>query len=329
MSTSRMDPACAGTPSARSLAGAGPASTPDETVDCAVVVVTYNSADHITVLLDSLPAAAGDLHIRCVIVDNGSRDRTVDLLNRRGDVTLIETGRNLGYAGGINVARANCGPCSSILILNPDLELEPNAIVHLHETLDSPGVGAAVPMLFNEDGSRFFTLRREPSPTRALGDALFGGRFIARPGWLSETIYEDSAYRRPTDVAWAGGAALLISSDCDSAVGDWDSERFFLYSEETDFFRRVRRRGYRVRSAPGAHARHVGGASGTAPALNALLAANRIRYYEKYHGGAMSSLFRAAVLIHYLLRARSPQEREALKAVCRRARWSRLPRAQA
>ncbi|MFZ0092094.1 MAG: hypothetical protein WAL63_21525, partial [Solirubrobacteraceae bacterium] len=172
-------------------------------------------------------------------------------------------------------------------------------------------------------------LRREPSPTRALGDALFGRRFPGRPGWLSEMIYEDGAYRCPTDVAWAGGAVLLISSDCDSTVGDWDSERFFLYSEETDFFRRARRCGYKVRSVPGAYARHVGGGSGTSPALAALLAVNRIRYYQKYHGRAMSSLFRAAVLIHYLLRSRSTPEREALRAVFRRSRWSWLPQAEA
>jgi GT2 family glycosyltransferase len=328
MSTSTSHPASVRTPSAGSTADAGLAATPGATVDCAVVVVTYNSADHILALLESLPAAAGDLQIRCVVVDNGSLDGTVELLRTRRDVTLIETGRNLGYAGGINVARAICRPCASILILNPDLELERDAIVHLYGALDTPRVGVAVPMLRNEDGSRFFTLRREPTPTRALGDALFGARFPGRPGWMTETIYQDGAYIRPTDVAWAGGASLLISSDCDMAVGDWDSERFFLYSEETDFFRRARRSGYRVRSVPTAHVCHAGGGSGTAPALAALLAVNRIRYYEKYHGPVSSSLFRAAVVIHHLLRSSSTRERGALKAVCRRSRWSRLPRAE-
>lgn len=328
MSTSTVGPASVRTPSTVLTADASPAATHDQTVDCTVVVVTYNSADHVSALLDSLPDAAGDLQIRVVVVDNGSRDGTVELLRARRDATLIETGRNLGYAGGINVARAACGPCSSILILNPDLELEPGAIVHLYEALDSPGVGAAVPMLLNEDGSRFFTLRREPSPGRALGDALFGARFPGRAACLSETIYDAGAYHRSIDVAWAGGAALLISCDCDSTVGAWDSDRFFLYSEETDFFRRARLCGYKVRSVPTARARHVGGGSGGAPALAALLAVNRIRYYEKYHGRAISHVFRAAVVIHYLLRSRSPREREALKAVSRRSRWSRLPRAE-
>ena len=324
MSTSTIEPASTPEPSARSAAG-GLAAMSDDRADCVVVVVSYNSADHILALLDSLPAAAGHLRIRCVVVDNGSRDGTVELLRERDDVRLIETGRNLGYAGGINVARAECGSCSSILILNPDLELEPGALVHLSEALETPAVGVAVPMLLNEDESRFFTLRREPSLTRAFGDALFGAHLRGRPSWLGEMIYADDAYRHPVDVAWACGAALLISSECDSAVGDWDSERFFLYSEETDFFRRARRSGYRVRSVPASHVRHVGGGSGAAPALNALLAVNRVRYYEKYHGRGLSAVFRAAVVIHYLLRSSSPAGREAFKAVCRRSRWSRLP----
>jgi N-acetylglucosaminyl-diphospho-decaprenol L-rhamnosyltransferase len=185
----------------------------------------------------------------------------------------------------------------------------------------------AVPMLLNEDGSRFFTLRREPSLTRALGDAMFGAHFRGRPSWLSEMVYDDKAYRCPTDVEWACGAALLISSECDSSVGDWDSGRFFLYSEETDFFRRARGCGYLVRSVPSAHARHEGGGSGTAPALGALLAVNRLRYYEKYHRRAMSFLFRLVLLLHCVLRSNSAWAREALKAVCRRSRWSQLPRA--
>jgi GT2 family glycosyltransferase len=92
-------------------------------VDCAVLVVTYNSALDIEGLLDSLPAAAAGLCIRSVVVDNGSTDGTIELLRRRPDVRLIESGANLGYAGGINLARGHAGPCDSVLVLNPDLTM--------------------------------------------------------------------------------------------------------------------------------------------------------------------------------------------------------------
>lgn len=114
MSASTIDPGSAGPQLGGSTAGAVLAPTPDEKADCTVVVVTYNSAAHISALLDSLPAAAGHLQIRCVVVDNGSRDGTIDMLRTRRDVTLIETGRNLGYAGAINVARARLDLHSSV-----------------------------------------------------------------------------------------------------------------------------------------------------------------------------------------------------------------------
>jgi N-acetylglucosaminyl-diphospho-decaprenol L-rhamnosyltransferase len=294
-------------------------------VDCGIIVVTYNNARHIERLLGSLPAASESLKIRCAVVDNKSSDETISILRSRNDVTVVEAGRNLGYAGAINLARTLIGSCSSLMILNPDLVLEPQAIVRLYRALEQPGVGIAVPMLLSDDGSLYLSTRREPSVSRALGEALFGAHWPGRPGWLSETIRDRHVYQYQRDVAWAGGAALLISAACNDAVGDWDDGRFFLYSEETDFAARARRRGYRVCYVPTARVRHEDGGSGRSSALGALMAVNRVRYYEKYHRRPATSLFRVAVASHYLLRSADPDQRVALKAVMRRSRWHDLP----
>lgn len=299
-----------------------------ERADCAIIIVCYNSARHIAALLDSLPAATCGLRTRCIVVDNDSPDDTLAVVRSQAGVTAIEAGRNLGYAGAINLARARVGPCSSLLILNPDLVLEPGAVMALHRELGQPATGIVVPTLLDNDGVLYPSLRREPSLSRALGEALFGSHWPGRPGWLSETIREPDAYQRSQDVAWAGGAAWLISAACDDAVGDWDDGRFFLYSEETDFARRARRRGYRVRYTPAARVRHEDGGSGRSPALGALMAVNRVRYYEKYHRWPATVLFRAAVMLHYLLRAADPAQRQALRMLMRRSAWQRLPGAR-
>jgi N-acetylglucosaminyl-diphospho-decaprenol L-rhamnosyltransferase len=296
-----------------------------EFVDCVVVIVAYNSALRIGALLDSLPAAAGNLSYRCIVVDNNSTDGTVALLRSRGDASIVEPGENLGYAGAINLGRALAGPCGSTLILNPDLVLEPEAIVRLQAALQDAAVGVGVPMLLNDDGSLYFTIRREPTPLRALGDALFGSRFPQRPAWLSETVRDRRVYEHQRDTAWAGGAAMLVSAECFDAVGDWDDGRFFLYAEETDFAARARRAGYAVRYVPAARAYHEDGGSGRPPALTALQAVNRIRYYEKYHGQPGASLFRAAITLQHLVRCHRPDERAALRAICHRSSWAALP----
>ena len=96
-----------------------------ENADCGIVVVCYNSARHIEKLLDSLPAATCGLRTSCIVVDNNSSDETMSIVRSRDDAVAIEAGANLGYAGAINLGRALIGPCSSLLILNPDLVLEP------------------------------------------------------------------------------------------------------------------------------------------------------------------------------------------------------------
>jgi N-acetylglucosaminyl-diphospho-decaprenol L-rhamnosyltransferase len=295
------------------------------TVDCAIVIVTYNSARHIGRLLDSLPAACQGVTTRCVVVDNGSADETAQLVRQRSAVILVETGRNLGYAGAINVGRSHAGQHAALLILNADLVLEAGAATRLCAALAESGVGVAVPRLRNEDGSLYPSLRREPTPLRALGDAVFGSRLPGRPGWLGETIRTPGFYRREQSVAWAGGAVLIISAACFDAVGDWDSEHFFLYAEETDFAARARAAGFGIRYVPDAAVRHEGGGSGQSASLTALMAVNRIRYYEKYHRRPATSLFRAAVALDCLLRSSRPEHRHALGTVALRSRWRRLP----
>jgi GT2 family glycosyltransferase len=292
-------------------------------VDCAVVVVTYNSVRDIGVLLDSLPAAAAGLTIRTIVVDNGSADGTVELVRSRPDVTCVEAGVNLGYAGGINVGRSQGGEYSALLVLNPDAEFDAGALREMFAALEDPAVGIVVPMLLDADGVRLPSLRREPTLMRAIGDGLLGRRASLLPGWLSEMVWEEQAYGYRHPVEWATGAALLISDACDRAVGRWD-ERFFLYSEETDYFARARTAGYRVDYLPSAQVCHRGGGSGRSAALQALQAVNRVRYVEKH--GRWPRLYWLAVILHEMLRSGDPGHRRALLTVLRRSRWESVLR---
>src|SRR6202035_903705 len=165
-----------------------PAPERADRVDCAVVIVTHNSARDIAGLLDCLPAAAAGLTLRTIVVDNGSADATIDLVRRRADVRCIEAGANLGYAGGINVGRLHSGDYSALLVLNPDLVLEPGSIREMAAVLGDPAIGIAVPMLTGADGRRYPSLRRRLTVRRAIGDGLLGRRFPGRPGWLSEIV---------------------------------------------------------------------------------------------------------------------------------------------
>ena len=112
-----------------------------------------------------------------------------------------------------------------------------------------------------------------------------------------------------------------MSASCDRAVGRWD-QRFFLYSEETDDGARARAAGFRVEYLPAARARHRGGGSGQSNAQVALNAVNRVRYMEKRRQWPRA--YRAAVVLHMLLRSSDSGHRTALRFVLRRSSWPTL-----
>lgn len=289
-----------------------------------MVIVTYQSARHLPRLLADLAAASAQLALHVLVVDNASTDGTAQIAEEAG-VTVIPTGANLGYAGALNVAFRHVGPEDPVLVLNPDVSLEAGAIEALLAAVEADGVGVAVPTIRDMAGTVAPSMRSEPSIVRAFTAALLGRRTAWLPAALSEIVWTPSAYDRQQYPDWACGAALLMTAECLRLVGDWDDERFFLYSEETDFFRRVRMAGLRTVFVPQAQVRHVGGGSGSSPALVALMAVNRVRYFEKYHSGAASLAFRAAVVLHELLRCRDAGHRAALRALVPGALVSSAP----
>lgn len=269
-----------------------------------LVIVTYRSAHLLPALVESLPQAlAGVPRYEIVVVDNASGDETVPTVQALlPNATLIVRDSNGGYAAGVNAGIKGSRASEAILILNPDLLLRPGCVAALLDGLKRPGVGIAVPRVVGPDGRLQFTLHRSPSILRAWGEALLGGARAGRISVLGETIMDPDAYSRPTTVAWASGAAMLISTRCIQAVGEWN-EPFFLYSEETEYCLRTGDAGLRVELEPRAEVVHIGGEMASSPRLWAMQAWNRVRLYRSRHGRLASSVFRLGVTVNEALRA--------------------------
>src|SRR4029077_12066802 len=121
---------------------------------------------------------------------------------------------------------------------NPDIRLLPGAARLLVDRLTDSSIGLAVPRILAEDGTRELSLRREPSLLTAWTDAILGGTLATRIG-TGEMIGDPAIYDRGGLIEWATGAVLVVAARAREVVGDWD-ESFFLYSEEVDYFRKVR-----------------------------------------------------------------------------------------
>lgn len=281
------------------------------------IIVTYNSRNDIDSLITSLRAEAASLSIRVIVCDNGSTDDTVRELRQHPDILVLDTGQNSGYAAGINLAVRHNSGSDAILILNPDIVITPGSLAKMLDRLHSAGAGAVVPLILDEEGRVFPSIRHEPSVLGTIGDSLFGHRLPRRPRSLSEIDFRIDEYYRPRSIAWATGAAVLLCSKVAKAVGDWD-EGYFLYSEETDYFRRIRDLGYSVWFEPKAVVSHRGAGSGSSPELNVLMTVNKAVYAEKYMPRIRASLFRVALILGELLRSADPTHRQTYRALAQR-----------
>jgi GT2 family glycosyltransferase len=274
----------------------------------AVAVVAWNSSGVIGDLLASLDDGLAGSRWHLTVADNASDDyaETAAILDRWSldheavPCRIVQTGRNAGYAAGINAALAAAEPYTAALVLNPDIRLAAGCVPALLAHLDGT-TGIVVPRVLDERGALSHSLRREPSLPRAVGEAVLGWR-AGRIPWLGETILDEADYRTATTVDWATGAIMLISAHCLTACGPWD-ESFFLYSEETEFALRARDHGYVTRLAPDAVATHLGGDSRVSPALWSLLTLNRVRLYRRRHPPLAAAAYWCAVLLREVPRA--------------------------
>jgi N-acetylglucosaminyl-diphospho-decaprenol L-rhamnosyltransferase len=220
------------------------------------IIVNYNAGECIRRCIDSILADAPDGGVEVIVVDNASSDGSVEGLRERGDITLVENGRNVGYAGGCN-AGARLASGEFIMFLNPDIEIMPDVLETLIGFLrDTPGAGAAAPLLESPDGRVQESYRRFPTILSIFGARrsplyrLWPGNPISK-----RSFYGDLDLTGPTPVDAVGGAALIFPRRILEATAGMDTG-FFMYLEDIDFCRRIGLAGYKVYIVPGVRVKH-------------------------------------------------------------------------
>ncbi len=284
--------------------------------DVAVVVVTYNSERFIEDFLASLDDGLKGVSWHLVVADNASSDGTVEFVRRLAPAaTLVQMGRNAGYAAGINAGVAASEKHSAILVLNPDVRLMPNCGTELLSSIQ-PGTGLVVPRIVDRNSQLIESMRREPTVLRAWGDALLGASRAGRYPMFGETVTDRRLYDREMITDWAEGSTILITAACWRRCGPWD-ESFFLYSEETDFSLRARDAGFIMRYVPSARAIHLEGDSTTSPSLWSLLIINKMLLFSRRNGILRTLAYYTALVTREVSRSMigKATSRQAVKAL--------------
>jgi N-acetylglucosaminyl-diphospho-decaprenol L-rhamnosyltransferase len=287
------------------VAASDTSTADDDRPRIAVVVVTYNSAPVLGACLRSIKDQGVRLST-VVVADNASKDRSVEIAEAATDlpVRTVQLGRNAGYAAAINagLGALDIRELDAVFVMNPDCRLRPDTFIPLFNALRQPGCGIAVPRLVNPDGTLQPSLRRAPTVRGAFAEAIIGGNLAGRIGNLGELITDPRAYELPGAAVWATGAAMLLSVQAMHDIGPWD-ESFLLYSEETEYALRAADRGWTLWYEPAAVVEHIGGESGSNPALSALLVVNKVRLFRQRRRAPAAYAYYLAVVAGQAVRA--------------------------
>ncbi len=229
-----------------------------------VAVVSYNTRELLRRCLRALAPEARDGRADVWVVDNGSRDGSLEAARAEAPwATVLAPGANLGFGHAVNLVAART-TAPWLLCLNADVELEPGALDALRAAGADGRVGAVAPRLLLPEGRTQHSVHSLPT----LGFTLaFNLGLAALSRRLADRMLLEGRYdqERARPVPWAIGAALLIRRQAFDGVGGFD-ERQWMYAEDLDLGWRLRDAGWRVRYEPGARARHASEAS-TAPAF--------------------------------------------------------------
>jgi N-acetylglucosaminyl-diphospho-decaprenol L-rhamnosyltransferase len=226
------------------------------------------------------------LEVEWLLVDNGSDAAGRELLASL-PVRVLEPGRNLGFAGGVNLGVAS-SRADLILLMNPDVMVQPGCVAALMESLQG-GAAAAGPRFYWDAGRR---LLLPPAEERGRGPELLAALAAARGGrWAAAARRRSRLHCRRHWLAAApvasyalSGSLLAVTRRAWKRVGDFD-EGFQLYFEETDWLLRLRRAGLPARFVPAAEAIHLYSRSAAAePRARQWFEASARRFRRRHYG---------------------------------------------
>jgi GT2 family glycosyltransferase len=287
------------------------------TPEGAAILVNYNAGTELRTALQSILDEGTTAGWEVVVVDNASTDGSAAVVAEFGRrVTLVRNAVNVGFGRAVNQGVAS-SMAPLILLMNPDCRLVNGAISRLRAVLDAdPSCAIAGPRVLDPDGAVQASARGDPDMLTGLFGRTGGLRALLPllPVSRRNVVVQDaiSSGRDSVVVDWVSGACMLLRREAFLQAGGFD-ERYFLYWEDADLCRRLRRLGHRVRYVPGATAVHqVGRSSETAKASSIRAFHASANLYYATHV-ASSPLDPRRVLARALLAARCRWQLRALR----------------
>ncbi|MDO9268591.1 MAG: glycosyltransferase family 2 protein [Methylobacter sp.] len=285
------------------------------------IIVNYNAGELLRSCVDSLLNCP--LEIEIIVIDNASRDGSLDALQGLPCVRIIRNTTNVGFATACNIG-ARVASAQFLLFLNPDCSFKPGALAGLLDAMsEDQSVGMTGGFITNLDGTEQAGSRRAvPTPWRSFVRVFGLGRFSDR--WprlfFDFHLHSQPLPDYPIEVEAISGACMMVKREAMQDVGEWD-EGYFLHCEDLDWCMRFRQKGWKILFVPSAQIIHALGVCGRSRPVFVEWHKHKgmIRFYKKFfrhqYPGVLMGLVVVGVWLRFGLMATYYSARRAGRAL--------------
>lgn len=255
-----------------------------------IVMVNYKTGPESIRCLASIPNSTRNISYETILVDNNSRDGSLKMIQDQfPEVKYIQNNTNLGYGTALNQGiLASRGEI--VLLINSDLEFKNDSIFEMMMAIKKPRTAMVGPILFWELSDRI-------QPSYFPQECTFGS-FALR-----YTLFRDKIRKKITNdliraskkqglksVGLISGACMMVKKSIIKKIGLFD-RKLFLFFEEEDICRRIRKAGYNILWNPKAQVRHFGHCStekSFSMGKKSKIYKESLAYFSKKHFGRKS-----------------------------------------
>lgn len=213
--------------------------------DLDVGVIYTHERNFIEPLLGSMPAAAGNLRVRLLLVDNASADGIEAPADGFWQTKLLRNSSRLGYGANLNrILDAATAPY--VLLMNTDMHFAPGeaCLAKMVRFMDAhPDCGISICRLYHPDGTYGFPARRFQTPQIIAARRLGLSRLFASS--VEGYLYNHCDPQAHFDCDWVSGCFMFVRREAAQAAGRFDP-RFVKYFEDVDYCARIAQAGWRV-----------------------------------------------------------------------------------
>jgi N-acetylglucosaminyl-diphospho-decaprenol L-rhamnosyltransferase len=247
-----------------------------------IIIVSYNSEEFIFNCISSVLKFIPNEEV--IVLDNCSVDKTVNKLEHfAAKIKLIKSSENLGFSKGSNKA-VDQSSGEYLFFLNPDTRIEGNVLKPLLAFYKAnPKCGIVAPKLIMPNNEIQPSVSSLPTISNAFGEFILG-----KANSYSQFIPQGL---EPTEVEAVYGAAILIRKELFLKVGGFD-EKFFLYYEDLDLCRKIKKIGKKIYYYPKVAVWHLVG--GTKSVINKydLNVESSLKYHGRFSFWVLNLIFR-------------------------------------